>query len=516
MSTTSRSVYSARNVAAIWLGQAVSLLCTFVVRMVFVRYLTQDYLGLETLFSNVITMLSLAELGVGSAMVYSLYKPLAEGDKDSVKSIMRLFRRAYVAIGVVIAVVGLALAPNITLFIEDAPDIPNLNLYFLFFVFNSALSYFFSYKGLLLTADQKNYVVALVRYAFQIVLCAVQVAVLAATQNYLLFLMCMLCATLGQNIVTVVLANRAYPYLLGKNINPVDKDVLGGIKRNVVGMIVHKVSSVVNAPVNTVVVSSLLGLGPVAVYGNYLLVANSLSKIVDQMFDSVVSSIGNLSVTASESRQYEVFETAHFVNAFLYGSLGVCFLPLVSPFVEMAFGREYLLDNAAVVLFFVLFYFRGMRDAALSFVSAHGLYWQTKYKAIAETVVLLVLVPLLTKLFGIPGLLAANIVVQVFISLFLEGYILHRSAFSHRMFRYFFKTVRYAVVAFALGFAAFFTASLLPSSALVRFLAGGVLCVIIGFGGHALVFHRTHEFREAKRIALSFMRCKAKKVDGQE
>lgn len=133
----SRTIASLKNVSVIWLGQLVSVLCTFITRMVFVRYLSQDYLGLETLFSNVLSILALAELGIGSAIVFSLYRPLAEVDREAIKSIMRLFGRCYNVIGVVIAILGCIIAPNITLFISDTPDIPHLSLYFLFFVGNT-------------------------------------------------------------------------------------------------------------------------------------------------------------------------------------------------------------------------------------------------------------------------------------------------------------------------------------------------------------------------------------------
>ena len=509
---SSRTLASLKNVAAAWLGQLVSLICTFVVRMIFARYLEQDYLGMETLFSNVLTMLSLAELGIGSAIVFSLYKPLAEGDERTIKSIMRLFRRCYVSIGCVIGIAGLILAPNITIFIKEGTDIPYLNIYFLFFVFNTAISYFFSYKGLLLTADQKNYIVSLIRYGCQIALCAVQIVVLVLTGNYFLFLTCMLCATLTQNIITVIQANKRYPFLKEKDIEPIDKEILAGIKKNICGMVVHKLSSVVNAPVNTMVVSTILGLGPVAIYGNYLLVVNSLSRLVDQMFDSVVASIGNLSVTASKERQYEVFQTTHFVNAFLYGPLCACFLALVTPFIHMTFGENYLFPLSVAVFFAVLFFFRGMRDAALSFVSANGLFWQTRIKAIIEVIVLILTVPVATYFFGIEGMLAANIFVQICISMLMEGIIVHKYALDARSpVAYFVKTAQYTLATLVICVPCFLAVQLLPDVALLRFLVGGVLCVLMSFGGFALFFHRSREFNEAKGIIMSFIRSRLKK-----
>lgn len=503
MAETSRTLQSLKNVGAIWAGQLVSVLCTFVVRMVFVRFLTQDYLGLETLFSNVLSILALAELGVASAIVFSLYEPLAKNDHEAVKSIMRLFKRAYTVIGIVIATIGCLLAPHIELFIGEAPDIPYLHVYFLFFVANSSVSYFFSYKASLITADQKNYVVALIRYGFQILLCIAQATVLVLTQNYFLFLTCMLLATLGQNICFSIVANKMYPYIKEKDVQPIDPDVLGTIKRNVSGMVIHKTSSVVNAPVNGVVLSAFSNLATLAIYGNYLLVMNTLGRIVDQMFDAIVSSVGNLNVTESKDRQYEVFRTAFFVNALCVGALTVCYLPLVSPFVEFAFGPDYVFPFDIVILFAVWFYFRGIRNAALSFISAYGLYWQTKWKALAETIVLLCTTIPLTHFFGVRGLLIANIVVQICISLTFEGLIMHKHGLMRSAGKYFAAAALYTLVALALSALATVVVSFIPGNAVIRFLVGGVVCVIIGFGGYFAIFSRTRECREVAAIAKS-------------
>lgn len=492
----SRLAHSLKNVFAIWLGQLVSVLCTFIVRMVFVRYLAQDYLGLETLFSNVLSILSLAELGVGSAIVFSLYEPLANNDKEVVKSLMRLFRRAYTAIGVFIFVVGMSLTPFIGNLINNLPDIPNLHFYYMFFVVNTSVSYFFIYKGSLITADQKNYIVSLIRYSVQLLLSIAQGVILVLTSSYELFLTAMLVATLTQNLAISFKADQMYPYIKEKDVQPIDKKTLDVIKKNILGMMVHKSSSVVNAPVNGVVISKLVGLSQLAVYGNYLLVMNALAKIVDQMFDAVVSSIGNLGVTETKERQYEIFKLTHFANAFLYGALAVCFLPLVTPFVQIAFGENYLFPFHLAVLFALWFYFRGMRDAALSFISAYGLYWQTKTKALCETITLLTLGPALTMLWGVEGLLLANILVQICISIVCEATILFKHGFGRSVFPYFRRLGIYAFATLCLTAASCFIVAWLPLAPLFQFLVGGVISVIIGFGGFALLFGRTPEYKD--------------------
>lgn len=509
---TSRLTYIARNVVAVWLAQLVGIVGSLVVRVVFARYLSQEYLGLETLFSNVIMVLSLAELGVGSAIVFSLYGPLARKDQEAIKSIMRLFRRAYTTIGCVVGLVGCIICPFLEFFIDQAPDIPYLKIYFLFFVFNSAISYFFSYKGALITADQKNYIVTIIRCVTQLVMYTIQTVILILTQDYLFFLTCMLLCTLGQNITISVTANRLYPFLKDKNIQPINKQVLRTIKRNVSGMVIHKASSVANAPVNTVFTSSILGLVPVAIYGNYIMVITVLSGVIEQAFNSITASAGNLVATETEDRQYKVFDLTLFVGAFLYGPLTVCILCLVNPFIEMLFGANYLFPIEVVPFFAMLFYFRGIRMPVLTFISAHGLYWQTRLKALAEIIVLLISVPIMTTLFGMIGLLLANIFVQIFISIYFEGKILHRAGFNRRSGEYFKALVRYALVtAFVCG-AAWVIMSFFPADPIFRFFVGGVFCVIFGFGVFAIIYWRKPEFIEVKTIMLNGLNALASKL----
>ena len=281
----SRLENSARNVLVALGGQAFSIILAFVTRGIFARQLSLEYMGLENLFSNVLTILSLADLGVASAIIFALYRPLAEENHEQVRAIMRLFRNVYVIIGLVIIAAGLALTPYIDVLIKDTPDIPYLKLYFFMFVANTGISYFFSYKGCLIAADQKKYIVSLNQYAFQIVMCIAQIAVLFVTHNYFLFLCCMVGSTLLQNISISIIANRMYPYILkGKGKPKVDPETIDQIKKNTFAMVLHRVAGVANTPASSLILSSFVGIHAIALYGNYMLVVNSMTRVVESDF----------------------------------------------------------------------------------------------------------------------------------------------------------------------------------------------------------------------------------------
>lgn len=502
--SSSRVANSLRNIFAAWGGQALSVIGSFVVRAVFVKCLAQEYVGLESLFSSVLTILALADLGIGSAIVYSLYEPLAKDDREAVKSLMRLFKRAYVLIGVVIIAVGALLAPHIGVLLgSDAPEIPLLEVYFFCFVLNTGISYFFSYKGSLIIADQKSYVVYLIQYGFQLVLSVAQIAVLLLTKNYLLFLICMLASTLIQNICIAIAANKRYPYILEKNIEPIDKDVLSGIKKNMFGLIVHRLAGVASTPVSNLVITAFINLATTSLYGNYLLITNALTRIVDRMFDSIIASVGNLSVEASEDRQYEVFKTTLFINAFIYAVISGGLLCSCNAFVTIWVGEDWLFPSYVVVFIVLMFYVKGLRSTGLTFTSAYGLYWYTKWKAVLEAIFLPLLAVILVRPLGIVGVFLASIISSLCISTVYEAWAVYRHGFHKPLRDYARLFSIYLMTGLASVGIAFAICEILPLTGVLAFLVKGFIGVCVPGAVYVVLFGRSREFKECASIFRS-------------
>ena len=212
-----RTSSSIKNLIFALVGQAAGVGINFIARMVFLKILTAEYLGLNGLFSNILSMLSLMELGVGSAMTFSLYKPLAIEDKEKVKSLMSLYRKAYIIIGILILVIGLAITPLLPYFIDEMPNInENINLIYILFVVNTAISYFYSYKRSLISSDQRRYIATAYRYGFYFFLNIAQIIVLYITKNYLLYLLTQIIFTFMENLTLSIKADKMYPYLKEK------------------------------------------------------------------------------------------------------------------------------------------------------------------------------------------------------------------------------------------------------------------------------------------------------------
>ncbi|WP_251231219.1 lipopolysaccharide biosynthesis protein [Adlercreutzia aquisgranensis] len=488
------------NLVAAWGGQIVSMVMTFATRAVFVRMLSIEYLGIESLFTNLLVILSLAELGVGTAITYALYKPIADNDTEAIKSLMRVFRHAYWAIGIVVAVVGVAMSPFLDMLIEDPPNIAHLQVYFLCFVANTAVSYFFSYKGLLLYAYQRQYVTSLISYGAQIVMCVVQMVILVLTHNYLAFLLCMIAGTLAQNIIISFFADAQYPYLKESGARKLSREELTPIVKNVLALTMHKVAGVAASPIGSVLVSKFVGVAAIAVYGNFVLLVDALWRILDKVFNSAIASVGNMSSQTDPERQYRVFQDAFFVSAVLYTVCAGAFLCCANDFVSVWLGAEYCYPSITVILLATWFFVKGMRSAEQMFTSAYGLFWRSWYKAIIETLVMVASAYVLVRLWGVNGVVTAGIATQLLVATTIEVHVLYKFGFQRSALQYVKQAGKYYMSALLIVALCFGVCSLIPLAGVAGFFVHGAVAVAFCTGCMILLYRRTPEFARFKGI----------------
>lgn len=492
---------SIKNLAVAWLGQVAYIIINFVTLSVFNQELGQRYMDVQGLFTMVLVILSLSELGIGMAITYELYKPLANGDIPKIRSLMRLFKKAYIIIGIVILSIGAALTPFSQHLVNGATDMPTheIQLYFFCFVLNSGISYFFSYKGLLIIADQKKYIVSFFQYGFQILMCAAQIAVLYLTHNYTFFLLCLVVSTLLQNMVTAKMADRMYPYIREKSkVETIEKETLTRIKKNVFALVLHKVATIASTPVSTLIINSAVGtasVGAYYVYNSQIIMA--LTRIMDQVFDAIVASVGNLAVKESPERQLQVFKTTFFINALLYTVTAVPLLTVINIFIgDIWLDPSYVFPVYITALIVALYFLKGMRSAGLSFTNAYGLYWYTRWKAIIESVVLIVMCLILVINYQIAGVVIAGIISTICVSTTYEGYMLFKHGLKQSSKWYFLRFALYTLVAIGLAVVAYLVCLALPVTGIVGFLLKALVSLAVATGGFMLIFFRTAEFRE--------------------
>lgn len=468
---------------------------SFLTRGVFVQVLTQEYLGLDGTFANILSMLSLAELGVGSAITCSLYKPLAEGDREQIAALMRLYRRVYQVVGLAVALLGCALAPFLSLLIRELPDIPHIYLIYLLFVLNSALSYFFVYKQSLIIADQKQYITTVYHYGLKVVLLLAQAFLLWVTRNYFVYLGLQIGVTLLENLLLARTADRLYPYFKTVAAHALPKETKGQILRNTRAMLFHKIGGIVVFGTDNLLISCFSGVVEVGFYSNYLMVTNGLDLVYGQLFRALTASVGNLNAASTPERVLLVFRRINFAGSWLYGFSFVCLVVLFNPFIELWVGKAYLFRQEIVCLIAVNFYIGGMRKAAITFLEAGGLFWYDRYKPIAESLVNLGVSIALAVPYGVAGILGGTFVSTMTTSFWIEPAVLFRHGLKASVRPYFKDYVVNTVITLLTAMVVWDVCEVLPGAGVSLFLAKMTVCAVIGNAGYLLAYHRREEFR---------------------
>ena len=505
----------AKNAKFALLSQMLLVIANFVVRRVFLMTLGEEYLGLSGLFTDILSMLSMAELGFGTSIVFSLYKPLAQKDTEKIKSLMKLFRLAYRCVGLFILTAGCALTPFLDFFVKEMPEeIPEaqIQVIYLLNVLNSGLSYFFIYKASLLFADQKKYVETIITAVAKLAAAGLQVGVLLLTGNYLLYLGIMIVATLGQNVMVSLQTNRMYPYLKEKMVRRLEQEDTRVLKKNVSANVLHKLGYLAVFSTDSILMAKLVSVSIVGIYSNYMLVRKALQNVIELLFVSISASMGNVNACESLEKKYEAYSHVYFFAAWLFGFICICLMVLYNPFITLWLGKEYLLSDDTVFLIVLNFYMYCMRIPVGNTKEAMGLFWNDRYKPIAEVLINLGASIFLGRRLGIQGILLGTLISTVTVPFWVEPYILYKHGLKKRLREYYKHYFWYLAVTVATWAATAGVCSLV-SSGPGGFLAKLFLCALIPNLIYTLVYFRTEEFAYLWEVGLRMAYRLLKKGD---
>ena len=465
-----RTRNSARNAAVSIVGQAISLVTGFVSRSVFVRTLSAEYLGINGLFFNILSMLSLAELGIGAAIAYSLYRPVALGDTRGIRVLMAFYRRIYLWIGAV----GF--------------------LYFFLFLLNSTVSYLYAYKRSLIVAHQKEYIVTVYYQAFYVLRQVAQIVLLLTTGRFLFFLLAQLACTLLENFFLSGRADRMYPYLREPCGERLDAETFVTIRKNTAAMLFHKIGGVVVFSTDSILIAKLAGVVQIGLYSNYSMITGTLATIFGKLFWAMAASVGNVGVTERQERARSIFGAVDLAAFWVYGSVSLCLLVLVNPFITLWLGPEYLFPMGVVLPLALNFYLTGMRQSVHVFKDALGLFWQDRYKPLFEAVINLAASIALFRVFGVSGIVLGTTVSTVTACVWVKPYVLYRFGFGHSVREYFARYAAYGALLLAAGAAVRFVDGLIVGQGGGVFLLRMVACIAVTNALFFIALFRRKEF----------------------
>lgn len=448
----SRTENSIRNSTVALTGQAITILMSFLVRTAFIKLLDVSYLGINGLFSNILSLLSLSELGFATAITYALYEPIANDNREKITALMRLFKKVYWCVGVFVFIVGCLFIPWLDFFVGDTSQLPEglpaLWVIYILFLSDTAVSYFFTYKRTLVIASQNGHINTLNTLMFNVIKNVTQLITLLFWKSYLFYLLIQIICTVSSNVLISRKADRLFPYLNQYKTAKLDSATLSRIKKNVFGMSSHKLGAVIVNGTDNILITRFAGIVTTGIYSNYYLLTSTIRTMYLQCLSPITASVGNLLAEANAEKIKTHFYNVFFVNAYIAIFSTTCLSSLMSPFISLMWGTQYTLDRIMVYAISLNFYLSCMRTTLSIFMDADGLFWELRWKSVVESIVNLVASIIFAgplKL-GLLGVILGTTVSTVVTNLWWEPYEIYKHILNERLSAYFIQYLRYTAI----------------------------------------------------------------------
>lgn len=488
------------NTIVSFASQLIIILLGFISRRVLIYNVGVQYLGINGLMSNILTIFSLAESGIGLAIGYALYKPLADNDIEQIKSLMRFFKYTYRALAVGTAVIGLAFYPLLPFFLKDNTA-PDANIIYLMFLFSSVVSYLWVYKTTLNSSDQNKYLYTIANTLAQIVVLVLKVLVLYFTQNYILYLSIDIGTTIVKNLIFCRIVDKRYPYLKDKNVQKLDPETRKGLFTNIKALFLGKIGYIVSQCSDNLVISSIVSVTAVGMYSNYTTLISSVSGFVTTFSSGVTASMGNLIASDSKERVYMIYKRIDFINFWLYTFSAICLLCLIEPFVAIWLGEEFILSKGILILAVALYYLRGINSGIEIAKNAAGLYYPDRYMPMIEAFLNLGISLLLAPRYGVAGVLAGTLISFLVISFWTKPYVVYRDLFHLPFGKYVAWEGRKIILSILIAVATWYVVSLVSlHNPILNFCVKTVISLAMSNGLLVLIYFNSEEFQYIRSL----------------
>lgn len=483
----------------------------FLVRTAMIYFMGVEYLGLDSLFVSILQVLNLAELGVGSAMVFGMYKPIVEDDAVTICALMKLYRTYYRIIGLVIAVVGLALTPLIPRLIKsDLP--PELNIYVLYWL-NLAATVFsywlFAYKNALFQAHQRNDVVSKINLVTYTLRYIVQFIIIFFIKDYYLYIIAVLATQILTNIITAVAATRIYPNY--KAQGELDKKLVHVINGRIRDLFTAKIGSVVVNSADTVVVSAFLGLTVLAVYQNYYFILTAIIGFVTVIFQACTAGIGNSIVVETKEKNFNDLKKFTFLIAWIAGFCTCCLLCLYQLFMQIWVGEDLMLGFSAVICFCVYYFVYEINQLLNTYKDAAGIWHEDRFRPLVTAGANLVMNLIMVQFWGIYGVLLSTVLSTLIVGMPWLLHNLFTVLFSKPQLKsYLKKLVLYTVITVVSCAVTYAICTPIHLGKWPLLIVRGVICCMVPNLIYFIVYHKTVEFKQCLQLLDQITKGKLK------
>lgn len=500
----SRTAKVQKNVITSILQNFVSIGINFISRMIFVRILDESYLGINGLFSNILNILSLADLGMGAVMMYRLYAPIEEGDTKKISALVSFFRRIYLGIALTVLLAGLAFLPFLHLVVNLKEPVPFLEGYYVLSLLNVVVSYLFVYRTTLILADQKMHILNKYIMIFKVVTFVVQSMALLLFRDYFIYLAAAVVVSFISNICQNLVSLRMYPFLKDK-APKLEKKEKSRIFYDVKAMFLYRISGTIQSNTDNILISVFAGTVSVGFYSNYAMVVTQIMGIITLVFNSVKASIGSLIVNKDTGREdkFFLFQVSEMCCFWIVGFCSVCFLALFQDFITIFFGTKYVVDEIVVIAVVLNFYTNNIRQSVWVFREATGLFQQTKHITAVTAVLNIILSLLFGYFWGMTGILMATVFARMLYAWWKEPIVLYCLFFERSAVSYLVNYIKNAILCIGTCATTYFLCEwVVMENPYAEFAVHMLICCIVPNVIFLCAFRKTKEFRYVRERLL--------------
>lgn len=480
-------------------------------RKFFCDYITSDIVGLNGLLTSVISMLSLAELGMGTAIGYQLYRPLAEFDYKKVSSIMNFFKKAYYVLGCSVFGLGILALPFLDLIVADnSIEMPYVYMVYFIFLFDTVISYFFSYRRVLLSSDQKEFKIKCIDIVVLVVTILLQCIVLVTTENYILYLLVRVFCVLAGNLYTYVYVGKRYPHITEKNIARLTKEDRQLLNNDVKSLFIMKIAIYCVSGTDNLLLSYFIGLEAVAVYSNYSLIILTVTNVFGNIFSSITANLGNYIISEDKDSVYALYKKILFINFVIAAYMAISMVTVFNYFMPVWVGDDYLWPIWVVAILVLNNYMSMIRKSTEAFRCAAGLFAPKpilRYVALFEGILNVVASVIFVKVFsfGISGVFLGTSISTLVTTIVLP-WMVYKYLFGRKTREYFGCFLKYFIITGVLAGVSFGVMNLLETNfGILNVILAVVISFLVTILGIGLLYKNSDEFKYWKEFATSIL-----------
>ena len=495
-------------------GEFLATALRFVTRTVFIYTLGVQYLGIGSLFVNILAMLSLTELGIDTALNYKLYKPLAERNDKRVRVLLKFYRQAYQVIGSIILLLGLCLIPVLPYLIKDFDSLSALNInagmIFVLYLLQSVSSYlFFAYRSVVMRANQKKYVLEVAEYAVMLVGNLTQILILILTHNYVLYTSAYVGYYVMRNYVDARIAQHYYPQFFIPEKESLKREEVWDMLKDCGALFLYKLNNVVVKATDNLVLSAFIGLASVGLYSNYLLLFTTINRFFDKMHAAIVASSGNLFAVSDIPPKYRFFLNMNFITVLLYGTAASGVAVCADELITVWIGRDYLITPYFAVLVGIELLFCGMVSGLEQIRQVSGVFRQLWFRPLLSILTNLGVSIWLVKSLGIHGIILGTITSAVFVGFLVDPFVVYKYSFENYrpVSEYYKKNLFYlGILSAVTAFDIWLCSRLLSGVGWFSLILHALVVVLTVPGALLLICWRSPECQYLVKLSLSIVR----------